>query len=304
MSIRKKINTLIHNPRRVLVRALESTASLFKDDSECYLQMRFRVNGGYSMKLNDPQTFNEKLNWMKLHYHNPQLPLMADKYAVKQFVADRVGEEYVVENLGVWNSSAEIDFDRLPQKFVLKCTHDSGGVFICKDKSCFDREGVCHEIERKMSKNYFPPGREWVYKDIAPRVLADKFLEDGNNSATVNLDYKFWCFGGIPQYMYITVKNDDVFENFYDMDFKPVAIDHGFKRLSPEFEKPQSFELMKELAAKLSAGIPFVRVDFFEIAGQPYFGEFTFYDWGGLQPFRSYEQDLELGAMIDLPGFE
>lgn len=301
MSLKTKINTLFHNPRRVLVRSLESASFLFKEDSECYLQLRFLVNGGYRLNLKNPQTFNEKLNWMKLHYHHPQLPLMADKYAVKQFVADRIGREYVVENLGVWNASAEIDFDSLPKKFVLKCTHDSGGVFICKDKSCFDREGVCREIDRKLSRNYSSPGRQWVYKDIPPRVLADKFLEDGNDAAAVNLDYKFWCFGGVPRLMYITIKDEQVFENFYDMDFQPVNIDHGFERHKPEFQKPESFELMRELAAKLSSGIPFVRVDFFEIGGQPYFGEFTFYDWGGLRPFRSYAQDLELGGLIHLP---
>lgn len=300
----KRLKKALNNPRLFAVRTLEKGSRCFSDDSETYLRLYFTLNGGYRMNLKEPRTFNEKLNWMKLHYHNPLCHQLADKYAVKTFVADRAGAQYVVENLGVWASPRDIDFSALPDKFVLKCTHDSGGVFICKDKATFDKDAVICRIEKKLKRNYFPPLREWVYKDIPPRVLADKFLEDGNNSATVNLDYKFWCFDGVPRYMYITVKSDDVFENFYDMDFRPVAIDHGFKRFYPEFEKPQSFELMKELAAKLSAGIPFVRVDFFEIGGQPYFGEFTFYDWGGLQPFRNYEQDLELGALIALPDSE
>jgi len=280
---------------------LRRLSRFFPDDSECYLRLYFYLSGGYRLNLKAPRTFNEKLNWLKLHYHNPILTRLADKYEVKEYVAQRIGGQYIVPCLGVWDSAKQIDFDSLPRQFVLKCTHDSGGVFICTDKERFDRERIVGKIERKMRKNYFPALREWVYKNIQPRVLADRFLADGNVAASVNLDYKFWCFGGVPRYMYITIKDREVFENFYDMDFNPVAVNHGFKRFQPEFRKPESFDMMREMAARLSEGLPFVRVDFFEVGGQPYFGEFTFYDWGGLRPFAEYSQDLELGALLKLP---
>jgi len=299
MKILQRMHKALGHPRLVAVRAFSKGCRFFSEDSESYLRIYFTLNGGYRLNLGQPRTFNEKLNWMKLHYHNPLLPKLADKYAVKAFVSERIGAEYVVPCLGVWDSAGDIDFDSLPGRFVLKCTHDSGGVFVCKDRAAFDKAGAVRQIGRKLRRNYYPPLREWVYKDIPPRVLADQFMDDGHEG--VLLDYKFWCFGGVPRYMYITVKNDDVFENFYDMDFNPVAIDHGFRRMEPEFEKPRSFDLMKELAARLSAGLPFVRVDFFEIGGKPYFGEFTFYDWGGMQPFGTYGQDLELGNLLSLP---
>lgn len=286
--------------KKIIIKVLEHICCLFAEDSALYLRLYFRAKGAsYKLDVVNPVSFNDKLNWMKLHYHNPLLPRLADKFAVKSYVEEKIGKEYVVENLGVWDSPGAIDFDALPDRFVLKCTHDSGGVFICKDKSSFDRDVVIRAIEKKMRRNYYPHLREWVYKDINPRVMADRFLSDRNGK--VLLDYKFWCFGGVPKYMYITVKDKDVFENFYDMDYNPVGIDHGFRRHSPEFEKPRSFELMKELAAKLCSGLPFVRVDFFEIEGHPYFGEFTFYDWGGLQPFKTKEMDVELGSLIHLP---
>ena len=236
---------------------------------------------------------------MKIHYHNPLLHKLADKYEVKKYVASIIGEEYVVDSLGVWNNPREIDFDSLPNSFVLKCTHDSGSTLVCRDKAVFDKEAAVLKLEDKIRHDYSLRLREWAYRGIEPRVIADRYLSD--YSGRVLLDYKFWCFNGVPRYMYITVKDSEIFENFFDMDFVPVDVNHGFKRKTPEFVMPTSFELMKHLAAKLSKGLPFARIDFFEVDGHPYFGEYTFYDWAGLQPFASYEQDLELGALITLP---
>lgn len=256
---------------------------------------------GYKINLDNPQTFNEKLNWMKLYNRQPIYTTLADKYAVKQIVKEKIGEEYVVKNLGVWDSFDEIDFNSLPKQFVLKCTHDSSGAIICRDKDTFDLLAAKKRIDFVMKMNYFYACREWPYKNIPHRIIADELLDDGSGHE-LN-DYKFWCFNGKPTYMYCTVKTsmENIFENFYDMDFKPVNINHGFPRRNPEFEKPEAFELMKELAAKLSAGIPFVRIDFFYVNGKVYFGEYTFFDWAGLGKFSTYEQDLELGKLISLP---
>ena len=266
-----------------------------------YLKIVAKEKLGYRINLESPKTFNEKLNWLKLHNQNPLYTMMADKYEVKRIVAERIGEKYVVKNLGCWERFEDIDFESLPNQFVLKCTHDSGGAYVCKDKSQFDWKAAKTGICRALKMNYFYACREWPYKNIQPRIIADELLDD-HTGKELN-DYKFWCFDGEPTYMYCTVKTvrDGIYENFYDMDFKPVDIQHGFKRRQPEFEKPEAFEEMKSLAAKLSAGIPFVRIDFFYVGGKVYFGEFTFFDWAGLQPFNTYEQDVELGKLIKLP---
>lgn len=264
-----------------------------------YLQLLYTIRFGKRLHLKKPMSFNEKLNWLKLYGRRDIYSTMADKYAAKAYVANLIGNEYVVENYGVYNSWDEIDFDRLPNQFVIKGTHDSGGAFVCKNKDEFDYEGVRHKVEKNLRKNYFFDLREWPYKYIPPRIIVDRLLDDHTGKEL--RDYKFWCFNGVPTYMYCTIKGENVYENFYDMNFNVANINHGFPRHKPEFEKPKEFELMKELAAKLSVGIPFVRVDFFDVEGKVYFGEFTFYDWGGLRPFNSYEEDLELGKLLHLP---
>lgn len=266
-----------------------------------YVKWIFKGKLGYKINLDKPVTFNEKLNWLKLYNRQPLYTQLADKFAVKSYVKGIIGEQYVVKNLGVWESFDEIDFDSLPNSFVLKCTHDSSGAIICRDKTVFDKESAKKRIEKTLSMNYFYACREWPYKNIPPRIIADEFLDDYSGKE-LN-DYKFWCFDGVPTYMYCTVKTnrEGIYENFYDMNFNPVKIDHGWPRRSEEFDKPASFEEMKKLAQTLSKGIPFVRVDFFYVDGKVYFGEFTFFDWGGMQPFGSYEQDLELGKLIQLP---
>ena len=205
---------------------------------------------------------------------------------------------YVVKNLVVANNWEDFNFDALPNQFVIKCTHDSGGAFVCRDKSTFNFEGVRARIESNLKRDYFHPFREWPYLNIPHRIIVDEFLDDKTGEKL--RDYKFWCFNGEPKYMYCTIKGKNVYENFYDMDFTPVAIDHGFPRHQPEFEKPAAFEEMKEVAAKLSKGVPFVRVDLFYVDGQLYFGEYTFYDWAGLRPFGG-NWDAELGRLIELP---
>lgn len=272
---------------------------LIPDD--IYLQLVAQQKLGYAIHLKEPRTFNEKLNWLKLHDRNPLYTKLADKLAVKKIVADVIGEQYVVRNLGNWDTFDEIDFSALPHQFVLKCTHDSSGAIICRDKSTFNNETARKRINNALRLNYFYACREWPYKNIPRQIIADELLDD-HSGKELN-DYKFWCFGGVPMYMYCTVKTKrkEIYENFYDMNFNIIKINHGFSRRVPEFEKPAAFELMKELAGKLAEGIPFVRVDFFYVNGKVYFGEYTFYDWAGLQPFETFEMDLKLGELLVLP---
>lgn len=255
---------------------------------------------GYFVNLRNPKTFNEKLNWLKIHDHNPRYTNMADKYEAKEIVRQLAGDKYVVPCYGVWDTPDEIDLEKLPNEFVLKCTHDCSSMIFCRDKSTFDLENAKEILREGLKINYYDGLREWPYKNIKPRIIADMFLDDGREGELQ--DYKWWCFNGEPKIMYFTNKGNagKCYENFYDMDFKPLMIDHGFPRRVPEYEKPTEFEEMKEVAKKLSAGMSFVRIDFFDIKGHVYFGEFTFYDWGGGHPF-SDDQDLKLGELMELP---
>ena len=264
-----------------------------------YLEKLFPLMVGYSLDLDNPQTFNEKLQWLKLYDRKPEYSKMVDKYEVKEFVANRIGKNHVIPMIGVYDSPYDIFFKDLPNKFIMKCTHNSGGNVICKNLNEINIDETQTLFHKLLKKNYFWRNREWPYKDVKPKVLVDTLLCDLSSSDL--MDYKFWCFDGKPVYMYVTVKNSDIFENFYDMSFNPVNINHGYRRRKPEFSKPESFDQMKKMAADLSKGIPFVRVDFFFVNGIVYFGEFTFYDWAGFQSFESYEQDLELGKLIEIP---
>lgn len=298
VKLKQLSSLLVHDRKQFEILLFRKMAPLYKDD-EKYLKKLFKMSLGYDLNIVNPQTFNEKLNWIKLYNRNPIYTSMADKYEVKAFVAERIGEEYVVENYGVWNSWEEIDFSTLPNQFVLKGTHDSGGAFVCRDKESFDYTFVGDQLKKNLKRDFYTSSREWPYKNIPHRIIADQLLDDHTGNEL--RDYKFWCFNGKPTYMYCTVKTsmDNTFENFYDMDFKPVMIDHGFPRHRPEFEKPSQFELMRKLASVLSKNIPFVRVDFFQVENKVYFGEFTFFDWAGLRPFGG-DWDTRLGELIVL----
>ena len=247
------------------------------------------------LNLKKPRTFNEKMQWLKLYGHRPEYTIMADKYRVKNYVTERIGSEYVIPCLGVWENASDINFDILPSQFVLKCNHDSGGVFVCKDKKDFDIEKVKEQLQKNLNVNYFSSGRDKQYRDIERLVFAEAYIDDGRQGELQ--DYKFWCFNGVPKYMYITNKGSKIFENFYDMDFNVVDIKHGSERRIPEYTVPAEFEQMKSLATRLSTGIPFVRIDFYDVNGHIYFGEYTFFDWGGFKAFGD-NWDTELGKLI------
>ena len=253
----------------------------------------------YPLNLHDPKTFSEKLQWLKLHDRNPLYHKLVDKYEVKQWVTERIGAEYVTKTYGLYNSLLEIDFDDLPHAFVLKCTHNSGSFVICPEKDKLDQEQALATLRQGLAdKNYYIKSREWAYKGVKPRVIAEELLEDHTFEDLVN--YKFWCFDGKPRIMYVTVKTDDIWESFYDMDFNPLDISHGFRKYEGEIKKPETFEQMKEIASKLSTGIPHVRVDLYQIQGCVKFSELTFYDWGGLKPIQPKEWDERIGNWLDL----
>lgn len=250
-----------------------------------YLRLKYYMRTGEFLHLHNPTTYTEKLQWLKLHDHRPFYTTLVDKYEVKKYVAEKLGESYVVPLLGVWENVEDIPFQDLPEQFVLKCTHDSGGLQICKDKSCFDVAGAKKKINRVLKTNYYWISREWPYKNVKPRVIAEKYLEDTRTGE--NRDYKFFTFNGEPKVMYIATGrgSGETYGDFFDMEFQhlDLNIDHRNAPVCPE--KPTCFEEMKQAAAILAQGIPQVRVDFYEIDGHVYFGEMTFFHCGGFMKF-------------------
>lgn len=268
-----------------------------------YLSIKFRKHFGYWMNWNNPKTFNEKLQWLKVYDRKKEYINYADKYEVKKIVAEKIGEEHIIPTYGVWNTFDEINFEKLPNQFVLKCTHDSGSVIICKDKINFDYLKARNRLEKGLKYDPYIDGREWVYKDIRPRIIAEKYMkpEIGDDLK----DYKFFCFGGVPKVMFIAsdrfTEDVETTFDFFDMDFNHLPIKNGHPNCLHNIEKPETFEEMKELAAKLSVGFPHIRIDFYEVGGHVYFGEYTFYHFGGAMNFEPDIWDEKFGDWILLP---
>ena len=264
-----------------------------------YLKMLYRVRMNQKLDLNNPRTFCEKLNWLKLHDRRPEYTMMADKYEVRQYIKNKIGEEYLIPLLGVWDKVEEIDYESLPDQFVLKCTHDSGSVIICKDKASFDTKAANDKLKKVLMTNYFYPSREWPYKNIKPRVIAEKYMVD--ESGTELKDYKIYDFSGKPYLIQVDygrfVKHE---RNLYDLDWNYIPEEIEYPTNAEHvITKPQNLELMLELARKLSDGIPSVRTDFYNINGKVYFGEITFYQEAGFARFSSDEFARKLGDKIE-----
>lgn len=264
-----------------------------------FIETLWRMVMGYKLDLLNPRTFNEKLQWLKLYDHNPLYTNLVDKIKVKEYVTNTLGKEYVVPTLKVYNTVNDIDLDELPEKFVLKCNHDSGSVYICRDRTKFDIEDIKHKMFKHLSHNFYWDAREWAYKKVKPCVFAETFLVDDNFDDLVT--YKFLCFDGEPRIMYATVKNDVIWENYYDMSFNLLPIHRKWPNNALVLRRPTKFEEMINVARKLSKGIPHVRIDLYEVKGQIYLSEYTFYDWGGLIDFDNNEWNLKLGDWIKLP---
>ena len=265
---------------------------------KCIYWIAFREK----LDLDNPQTFSQKLQWLKVYYRNPIQTMMVDKYAVKKFIKESIGERYVVPVIGKWDTVEEIDWDRLPNRFVMKCNHDSGGLVICKDMKSFDVESAKKKIKNSLGRNLYFGTREWPYKDVKPCVFAEEYLEDEYGELR---DYKFFCFDGEPKALFIATdrqsEDKETTFDFFDMNLNHLPFTNGHPNANPYPAPPKSFNEMRELAAKLSKGLPHVRVDFYEVNGRPYFGELTFFHWGGIKPFDPVEWDYKFGSWIKLP---
>lgn len=297
-----KLIKYLLNPKKSLLYLMNKGYLGFIPD-KIYIKWKWRLLTGKKLNLVNPKTFNEKLQWLKLYDRKEIYTTMVDKYEVKKYVANIIGEKYIIPTLGVYNDFSEIDFSTLPNQFVIKCTHDSGGLVIVKDKSQLDIESAKKKINKCLKRNYYYSDREWPYKNVKARIIIEKYMEDKTNKSMQ--DYKFFCFDGTPKIMYLSEGLENHLTasmSFFDMDFKMTDCkrkDYNVLRYQPN--KPKKFEKMKELAGVLSKGFPHLRVDFYDINGNIYFGELTFYTCAGLLPFENEKWDLYLGEMITLP---
>lgn len=300
------VKNYIKHPVRSTIISFSRHGYLNRLSDKAYLKLLYFGEMGKKLNLKNPKTFNEKLQWLKLYNRQDIYTTMVDKYAVKKFVSDRIGAEYVAQVIGVWNSFDEIDFDNLPNRFVIKCNHDCGGMLICKDKSSLtsdEIEKARKKINKSLRNNYYLRSREWSYKNVRPLVFAEEYLEDEKTQEL--RDYKFFVFDGKVRAMFIASerqnKNTDTKFDFYDATGKHLPIINGHPNALIPPALPINFDKMKELAERLAKGIPHVRVDFYEVNGKIYFGEFTFFHWGGIVPFEPEEWDEMFGSWITLP---
>lgn len=296
VTIRKLFRYLYDSDYRFLINSYQF--GMYKEMSdEAYLKRTFKACFGYVPDLENPRTFNEKLQWLKLHDRKDIYTTMVDKYEAKKYVGHVIGEKYVIPTLGVWDHFDDIDFSKLPMSFVLKCTHDSGSVVLVRDKNHWDKDAAKKLLERGLSRNYYWSGREWPYKNVKPRILAEEMVDMNP------VDYKWICLKGEPEVLCMCMdrQKGDLTFNYYDMNFNLLPFEWVHPSCgNKKIKRPAKFDEMKNLAKQLSADIPEVRVDFYDIDGEIYFGELTFYHESGFAPFYPKEWDFKLGQLLDL----
>lgn len=269
-----------------------------------YLSLMFRYRMGYNINWERPKTFSEKLQWLKIYDRNPIYTKLVDKYEVKDYVSRLIGDKHVAKTLGIWNTPDEIDFSILPQQFVLKTTHGGGnsGVIICKDKDRLNLKATRHTLSESMQQDLYRDSREWPYKNVKRRIIAEEFLED---KMTGELrDYKLFCFNGKVRALFVATERQtrkEPFFDFFDRDYRNLNIKQGHPNAEVPPQRPDLFEQMVTIAEQLSKNIPHVRVDLYQVNGQIYFGEYTFYHFGGMVRFDPEKWDTIFGDWLTLP---
>lgn len=296
-----KLSDYLHNPYLVFNWLAAKHLMDWMDD-KTYLKLKYRASLGKKLNLENPQTFNEKLQWLKLYNRKPEYTVMVDKVKAKEYVANIIGEEHIIPTLGVWDNPDDIDFDKLPNQFVLKCNHNSGlGMCICRDKSKLDIEKVKRELRKGLKQNYYLHGREWPYKDVPRKILAEKFMVD--ESGTELKDYKIFCMDGEPEIIEVDYgRFSKHMRNMYDKTWDLMEMEFNYPSdASHVIDRPEKLNEMLELARKLSKDIPYVRTDFYSIGEKLYWGELTFFNEAGMGAFRPEEWDERLGKLVVLP---
>ncbi len=301
--VKNLILKIVRIPERIKVKIYRAAAhGRIPFPDKAFQKWDYKIHTGRKLNLRHPVTFQEKLQWMKYYYRNPEFTKLVDKYEVRDYVREKIGEEYLVPLYGVYDNWNEIDFDALPDAFVIKCTHDSGSVVICKDKSTFDYDAAKKKIEAGLARNQFYLSREWPYKNVKPRIIIEKYLIDEKSGDLP--DYKFFCFDGIPKYVQICsdrFSDTGLKENNYDMNWKELPFGEEGMQRKPSIIQSSSFQIMKEFSRTLSAGFPHVRVDYIVAEGYFYFTELTFFDGGGRHLYVPDKYNRIIGDYLKLP---
>lgn len=291
---------IVRNPLLLIVKCSRTPIFRWIPDKK-YLELYYKAIFKKTLELKHPKTFNEKLQWMKLYDRDELYTKLADKYLVREYVREKIGEEYLVPLLGVYDKYKDIDFKKLPNQFVIKCNHDSGGVVICRNKEEFDYVKARKKINRSLSRNYYYHGREWAYKNIRKRIIAEKYIEDSQGGDL--RDYKIMCFNGVAKMSFVC-SNRETAEglcvNFYDLNWNEMPFERHYPRNKEKIKKPRNYEKMLFLAEKLSVGLKFARIDFYEVDDKIYFGEITLYPGNGFEEFSPDEYDTYIGEWLDI----
>ncbi len=299
-----RLKKAINNPSLLLEYIIKHSKICRKLNDENYSKLLYRAIFHRKLDLDNPRSFNEKLQWLKLYDRKPAYTSIVDKNAVKVFVANIIGQEYIIPTIGLWEKPEDIDWDTLPDRFVLKTTHGGGntGVIICKDKASFDCEKAIEKLNRSLKQDIYRTLREWPYKNVPRRIIAEQFINPGPGQDELT-DYKFFCFDGDVKALFIATErsSEDVKFDFFDADFNHLDLYQIHPMSGKTIPKPDGFEKMKTIAAKLSKGFPHVRIDLYNVNGKIYFGEITFYHHGGFVPFHPEKWDYEFGSWINLP---
>lgn len=296
-----RLTKVMQNPWRLYAYAATKGLTNWVPD-ELHLKGMYRGTNGKRLNLDNPVTFNEKLQWLKIHDRNPLYTTLVDKYRVKPWVAERIGGEHVTETYAMWEHAEDIDITGLPERFVLKTNHDCGGVAICRDRATFNLDAAKKKLAKHLKTNYFWCTREWPYKNVKPCVFAEEYLDPAEGKEDLT-DYKVMCFGGrvCCEFTCTDRARGDLRVDFFDTDWNHLPFTRHYPNAKVPPEAPTQLKEMIADAEKLSANIPFVRADFYEVAGQYYFGEMTFYPGSGLEEFDPESWDAELGSLIELP---
>lgn len=292
-------NKITENPYHIF-KTLSSRGVFRWLPDKLHLKLMYYVNFKKKLNLNNPSTYTEKIQWLKLYDRNPLYTKLVDKYEVREYIKSKIGEEYLIPLIGKWDSLGEIDWDELPNQFVLKTTHDSGGVVVCSSKKDFDIEKACNKLEKSLKSNYYHNSKEWPYKNVPKKIIAEEYMYDDSQNG-LN-DYKFYCFHGEPKAILIASNRSiDVNYDYFDLDFNHLPI--SLKNSKDNIEKPKNFEKMIDLSKKLSKEFPHVRVDFYEVDGRIYFGELTFYSDSGFGYWGDNHDkyDQKFGNWLTLP---
>ena len=268
-----------------------------------FLKMKYSLCMGVALNIVSPSTYNEKLQWLKLYDRKPEYVVMVDKYKVREYIAEKIGEEYLIPLIGVWDSPDQIDFASLPHQFAMKCNHNSGlGMCICTDKSKLDTEKVKKDLARGLKQDYYLTSREWPYKDVPRKIIAEKFLKSDVGGLT---DYKIHCFNGVPKFILVCsdrFTESGLTEDFYTTEWNLMPVKRpNIPHAKELHQRPERLDEMLELAAKLSENIPFLRVDFYYVEEKIYFSELTFFPASGFAPFEPEEWDRTFGEWLELP---